>query len=1062
MPPFDHTARPGEAHYFSLLDNASEAIISFRAGEGRILEANAQAERLLGRPRDELVGAPFVDLFAPEHRDAVAWLVTQQDGAPLRLEDLSIRRPARPAPPAKHHEDRGPSAQGDSFPASKWQSAPDPFRVPELELEAADGPSGRRGASPQRDEVPVSLSCNWIPVDGLVVAQAILRDATATRQAQRDLESYAVQLEESVEARTRELQQSEERYRALFLQEQRRGLHLALINKVQQCALGGSDLDTFPHCCTLCIQEHFKRGDASFFLVDSSLPWSALDTSTSASAPSGPPSILLTTTRAPSTLGEEFDLVCVAQAGGHGLAAPPGTRVSSRAGLIGEAARRGEVLHRAGIGERVEMLPGVFRATKFEVAAPIMHDGRVLGVLSVQSEEPLAFDSREEEALGTAANIIASHLHSSRLFREIGELNAFHQTLINTMLHVLMVVDESGRLEIVNERLCTVFSVEREQILGQPFASVLGEDVIQAYHLDQVIEQVAQDGNSREIPEVHARTPDGAAVFDLRIFRVFFRGEPKAVILAINITIRWRKAHQLQLMHEIGRFFQASLDIDTLLHTVLTCITAGSSLGFNRAFVLLRDSYWQAREGQPEGDGDILLGAMALGPSSGEEAWRIWSELSQRNPTLDEILSVSQSQRSPASPLQHATRGLSFDLDEPVLQVLASIVREGRAALVHPCDLFPLEEDQHDEHCRQAAQVLAESTASAQATRLAMQAARKLFVAHEMAIAPLLSKDGVIGVVLADNLYSQDPINEDDVQLLDTLAQQAGLNIDNALAYQALQKAQRGLVNAERLAAVGDMAARVSHEIRNPLATIGGFARMVLKKPDQADKVKRNVGVIVDEVTRLEELLSDLLDMARPRQLQWEPHNANEVVSHALLLADADIKAAGVTVHKQLAPEMPLLLLDRSRLLQAILNIVRNGAQAMADKSGGKGNNEGASTSEGSEGAPSVITVSTRLDLQAEPPTLEIAVRDEGVGISERARKQIFNPFFSTKVSGSGLGLAVTRRILQDHGGDIQVESQENVGTTFYLRIPARAPESAQPESQAPAESEPQPQQPSE
>ncbi len=1044
MAPFDESnTRPGEAHYFSLLDNASEAIISFRAGEGLILEANAQAERLLGRPRDELVSTPFVEVFAPEHHDPIAWLVAQADGAPLRLEDLSIRRPSPPALPAPAHEEgRGPLTQRDNFSTSSWQPLPDPFRVPEPSDERGEafdnGPSGRRAARPHRDEVPVSLSCNWIHVDNGVVAQAILRDATTTRQAQRDLESYAVQLEERVAARTRELQQSEERYRALFLQEQKRAQHLSLINEVQKCALDESDLDVFPHCCVRFIQEHFRRGDASFFLVDSSQPWSSLDTTTS------PASILAASTSGSPSLGEEFDLVCVAQAGGHGLSAPPGTRISSRSGLIAEAARRGEILHRvAHEGENSEYVPGVYRSTKFEVAAPIMLEGRVLGVLAVQSEEALAFDTRDEEALGTAANIIATHLHSSRLFREIGELNAFHQTLINTMLHSLMVVDGHGRLEVVNERLCTTFSMAREQILGQPMARVLGEDVMHLYGLNQAIEAVTLEGTPRQIPEVHARTPEGQAVFDLRIFRVYFRGEAKAVILAINITVRWRKAHQLQLMHEIGRFFQASLDIDRVLHTVLTCITAGSSLGFNRAFVLLRDRYWlpQAGRVKPEGERDILTGVMALGPSSHEEASRIWSELSQRNPSLQEILaSASQQQRGPVSPLQHATRGLSFELDAPALQVLSSIVREGRAALVHPCDLFPLPEDRNSDECRESAQVLEdahyETPQAREHTLILMRAARSLFTAPEMAVAPLLSKDGVIGVVLADNLYSQDIINEDDVQLLDTLAQQAGLTIDNALAYQQLQEAQLGLVDAERLAAVGNMAARVSHEIRNPLATIGGFARLILKKPGDAENVASKVGIIVNEVTRLEELLGDLLDMARPRELNLEPHNVNEVVSHALLLADADIKAAGVTLKKRLAPEMPSLLMDRSRLLQAVLNIVRNGAQAMADKSGGGGNNEGESVT---------MTVSTRLDTEREPPMIEIGVQDEGVGISERSVKKIFNPFFSTKVSGSGLGLAVTRRILQDHGGEIEVQSQENVGTTFYLRIPARTPGSAQP-----------------
>jgi signal transduction histidine kinase/PAS domain-containing protein len=1082
--------RPSEAHYFSLLDNAPEAIVSFRAGQGAILEVNAQAERLLGRGRDTLIGTPFVAVFSPEHHDPIAWLVAQTDGAPLRLEDLSIRRPPQPAPPTQegadavesprepHGDDtlgrnRGRRATDprpempateppDSFGASTWQRVPDPFRA---DLDEVDAPSGRGGRVAEREEIPVSLSCNWIRVrdsgaddngSESVVAQAILRDVTSSRQMRRELETYAVQLEERVAARTREVQQSEERYRALFLQEQRRAQHLSLINEVQRCALSSRELDEFPHCCTRAIQEHFRRGDASFYLVDSDAPWSSLDTSPSSSlALNGGGADTASTSSRTAGVSEEFDLVCVAQAGGHGLAPAPGSRHSSRVGVVGEAARSGEILHRTGErgGEAEERAPGVYRDAASELAVPIVLDGRVLGVLAVQSEDTLAFDARDAVALQTASNIIASHLHSSRLFNEMGELNDFHHALVNTMLHSLMVVDGRGRLEVVNERLCSTLSLRRDQLIGQPMERVFGQSVIEQFGLDEAISDVTLNGTPREIPEVHVRTPDGAAVFDLRIFRVFFRGEAKAVILAINITVRWRKAHQVETMHEIGHFFQASLDINRVLHTVLTCITAGPALGFNRAFVLLRDSSSWLEEG--EADSDVLVGAMALGPSSSEEASRIWSELSQRNPSLHEILGASIKSSNllaqNSSPLQHETRGLALDLDDPALQVLAGIVREGRATRMAPFELFPLSplrlslSEPNGEAESGSEQVLDGDTGRARVPMVStIEAARKLFVAPDMAIAPLLAKERVVGVVLADNLYSGAPIDEDDVQLLDILAQQAGLTIDNALTYQALQKAQRGLVSAERLAAVGEMAARVSHEIRNPLATIGGFARSVLKKPDEAEGVGRKVGIIVDEVTRLEELLTDLLDMARPRALNLTAHNISEVVTHALLLADADIRASGVVVERDLAPDLPALLLDRSRLLQAVLNIVRNGAQAMADKSGGKGGASNCGSPE-EEDRPCVMTISTRLLNDCDPPMAEIAVRDEGVGISERAVQQIFDPFFSTKVSGSGLGLAVTRRILQDHGGDISVESQESEGTTFFLRFPARTPEAADP-----------------
>jgi signal transduction histidine kinase len=161
--------------------------------------------------------------------------------------------------------------------------------------------------------------------------------------------------------------------------------------------------------------------------------------------------------------------------------------------------------------------------------------------------------------------------------------------------------------------------------------------------------------------------------------------------------------------------------------------------------------------------------------------------------------------------------------------------------------------------------------------------------------------------------------------------------------------------------------------------------------------------------------------MARPRQLEIELNKLNEVVEHALLLADADLKANLTEIEKELAPDLPPALFDRRRLLQALLNTLRNGAQSMPH--GG------------------VLHVATRLRRKGENEFFEIEVRDHGVGIPPRAMKQVFDPFFSTKISGSGLGLAVTLRIVRDHGGDIDVFSDEGRGTTFIMSLPVhRAP----------------------
>jgi len=759
----------------------------------------------------------------------------------------------------------------------------------------------------------------------------------------------------ALERQVGELRAADTRHSALFLQEQKRARHLSLINEVQKCALATRDNAAFVSQVTRAIGSHFSDCDVTFTLL--ARAWNGL-----LDSPGPHPAL---------ENGDE--MIAVAGAGEHGLGAPPHSHRSS---------------------DEFHAQPAHPDARSVVVTS-ISLDGEAAGALVVQTRDVGALDGRDEVALLTSAAIITGHLQNTRLERSMSEVGDFNQSLLNSMLHSLLVVDRNGVIRFVNQRLLDTFGASKHDFQRQPIERVFGEGPARHHDLRGALESVLEDGEGREIPEVHVWALEGAQIFDVRLFRVFFRGQPEVALLLINLTKRWRQTYQLQMMHEIGRRFQeaVSLDVDKVLSTVLTCITAGSALGFNRAFVFLFDP-----------STSHLRGRMALGPFSPEEAGHIWNDISQREVSLEEMLREDGSPQRIETPLQHQTRGLALSPDSPCMALLRHALDEKRALLSKGNGWFLCPPDASPEHFNEANSIAV------------------LLCAPEMAIAPLVAKDELVGVVFADNLYSGAAIEDDDIQMLDTLAQQACLAIDNAQTYETLGRAQKELVFSERLVAVGEMAARVSHEIRNPLATIGGFARSVLKKPDDIEGVKRKTGVIVSEVARLEELLTDLLDMARPRPLQMRPESLNEIADHALLLAEADLRAARATAERDYDPHLPLVPADRSRLLQALLNTIRNGAQAMPD--GG------------------IIRVSTRfLPSHGHTPDMaQISVADAGVGISDRALKQVFDPFFSTKVSGSGLGLAVTKRIIADHGGQIDVESQEGRGTTFLFSLPLVTP----------------------
>lgn len=757
----------------------------------------------------------------------------------------------------------------------------------------------------------------------------------------------------------------EERFRALFLQERARARHLSLVNEVQECALQLSDQDEFLQHVARTLHRHFDECDAIIYLCE---------------------------TFQRMEIGEAAAFSCSTLVIGASAGEHDGLPVKE-ADVADVTPFAERSLHKKHTYYHHHPEETEFRSG---ACVPIFSNEHSLGVLCLKSCNPDAVEERDTIALQTVAAIVASHLESSRLFNEMSELSAFNQTLIATMLHALMTVDEQGRIVLVNERLCQLTGRTDSELLHQPLESVLGRGAVYSQTLRNAIADVTRTGTPYELPEVQLRSPAGHQVFDLRVFRVFFRGRAQAVILLIDITHRWRMLRQLQLLNEIGRLFGASLDINRVLYTVLTCVTAGAGLGFNRAFLLLREEQ-STRAGQ-------LRGAMALGPSSVEEAGRIWRSLSAQELTLEDLLegSASTMDEENLTPLQAQTMELEIDLQNPGFAALQKIVGERRATLLKRGELIT--------------QLIESSIDSGDDDSFQQQHQRvsELMTAREIAIAPLIVKERVVGMIFADNLYSNAPITPDDVQLLDALAQRASLTVANALAYQALSTAQRELVDAERLAAVGEMAARVSHEIRNPLATIGGFARNISRKVEDAESTSRKIRIIVDEIERLEELLNDLIDISHQRPLDLQSYELNSIVEYALLLAEADILAYRVQVVKELDPHLPAFMCDRARVLQALLNIIRNGAQAMPRR-----------------GQLRIATGKS-----ADGKYLQVTVQDSGKGISEQALKHVFDPFFSTKLKGSGLGLVVTRRIVEEHGGEIHVSSEPGSGTTFVLNWP--------------------------
>lgn len=223
---------------------------------------------------------------------------------------------------------------------------------------------------------------------------------------------------------------------------------------------------------------------------------------------------------------------------------------------------------------------------------------------------------------------------------------------------------------------------------------------------------------------------------------------------------------------------------------------------------------------------------------------------------------------------------------------------------------------------------------------------------------------------------------------------------------------QERLRRSERLSALGNLAAGVAHEIRNPLSSIRGFASYLAKKlqdgPDQ-----EAARVMVQEVDRLNRVVSELLEFARPGEVMLVESDLNAVMSHALRLGASDALSKSIRIIFSPDKTLPRIRLDPERMTQAFLNIILNAIQAMDD--GG------------------VLTI------EAKPAEtgVAIAITDTGHGMSSEVMVNIFNPYFTTKPSGTGLGLAITHRIVENHHGAISVDSQPGSYTTFTVFLPS-------------------------
>ncbi len=405
--------------------------------------------------------------------------------------------------------------------------------------------------------------------------------------------------------------------------------------------------------------------------------------------------------------------------------------------------------------------------------------------------------------------------------------------------------------------------------------------------------------------------------------------------------------------------------------TVLVSVTAAEGLGFNRAFI------FQKSEVSEE-----FVGQVGLGPTSAEAAAEIWRALADERPPFEEMVArVREEISAGTSPIQRLTKelrlcsGKTLDLERFVTEEHCMVLRAGES--------------------RELALLF-----------------EKLGV-EEIALAALHTPPQLYGLLVVDNFVTKEPITEEDLQFLETMAALASMAFHRLRVCHELDQQKHLLVEAERLAAIGQLSSKVFHEIRNPISAIGGLSKLLLKK-DVPEEIQAYLRTILKEAERLERVLEDLFEFIRPITLKREPVRLFSILQTALSLLHSEFRKSGVHVTLEGQEKDPLVLVDRDEMLLVFIHLIKNALEAM----------------------PHGGTLSIRIENHS---GVRVRIVDSGCGIPQAYLQRVTEPFFTTKTYGSGLGLSVAKKIVELHGGTLVLRQIEPTGTEVEIYLPPEA-----------------------
>ena len=288
---------------------------------------------------------------------------------------------------------------------------------------------------------------------------------------------------------------------------------------------------------------------------------------------------------------------------------------------------------------------------------------------------------------------------------------------------------------------------------------------------------------------------------------------------------------------------------------------------------------------------------------------------------------------------------------------------------------------------------------------------------------PLVNKTRLIGFVNLGHKPCLGFYSHDELNLLRSLADNAAIALENAILHEEWKHTQLLLRRADRLRSLEAIAGGFAHEVRNPLTSISTFIQLVPSRRDDPYFMDSFSVQVVDDLARIERLIAEILDYARYMKPKFSAESLNNIVTSCLQFIEVKADKLRISIEKQLADDIPAMLVDRQQIKQVIMNLAMNAIDAMA-KSGGR------------------LTVMSRRVVRLDKSAwVQVEVADTGCGITPEDLPHIFDPFFTTKHEstehvGTGLGLSIVHQIIQEHGGTVEARSTVGKGTSFLITLP--------------------------